>query len=64
MLTDKEAEEIRRGLVAGMRGLVLIKCGASGSSPTVTSARLRSERGGACGLGRSLGRSSSRLARA
>jgi len=28
MLTDKEAEEIRRGLAAGMRGPVLIKwCG-------------------------------------
>jgi hypothetical protein len=28
MLTDKEAEQIRRGLAAGMRGPVLIKwCG-------------------------------------
>jgi hypothetical protein len=26
MLTDKEAEEIRRRLAAGLRGPVLIKC--------------------------------------
>jgi hypothetical protein len=45
VLTDKEAEEIRRGLAAACEG----RCSSSGaasSKPTATSAERRSERSG------------------